>query len=185
MGCKAITDHLARIAVCTSSCCRVEDILHPMKVDCRICIPALAACEMPSGRRMSCPRVTMCGGWPDNERFKTTTVRRNTLNHCDERALHSRSSVVTEVILTYKYSQRLRYTEHHSRFVHVVTLYILLEYHRLLKLASNKIERLFRLVVDIDIASLPIHCLQASRFQLRMTPEECRRPLCANDVVPT
>ena len=43
-------------------------------------VSGLTAREMLPGRRMGGPRGSMRGGWPDNERFETSTIRRNAIN---------------------------------------------------------------------------------------------------------
>ena len=55
-------------------------MLDPIQVDGRIGVSTLATREVPPWRRMGCPRASMYGSGPDNERVKAPTIRRNAFN---------------------------------------------------------------------------------------------------------
>ena len=102
-------------------------------------------------------------------------MTRDPTNRRHQRTLDSCTSVVTQIVPTYEYSQRFRCAEQRTGFVHVVD--ILLQDIGRSQLFAYNVEPFLRLVVDVMIMSLLIYCLHTPSLQLRMTPEEGQRPV--------
>jgi len=119
---EAVANQRPWFLVSTLPSFRVKDTLEPLQADLGVGISRFGARILPSGGGKGCPVASMGRSRPNNHGIQIPTITTYTFDRSDHRALDTRASVVSHVVLTYKDFDRAWHGEHDSSLVHVVQI---------------------------------------------------------------
>jgi hypothetical protein len=175
MSAESITDQELRPITHSISSLWIKHMLHLVQADVRIYISRLRAGKVPSGRGVSGPRTSMGGSRPDNKRTQGLAIGGNAFDGRDQRALHRGPSMLSQIIFANENLQGIENAKEDSRLVYIIN--ILRENGGIGQLSANNGKPLLDFLFDLPAISLPVDCLQPSRFQFWMSFVKALRPI--------